>query len=364
MLKILVAEDVPDLRFLLSEVLVDAGYEVIQAADGAAALELARRELPDAIITDVWMPVMDGFEVVGKLRLDPATRHIPVLMLTSLSAQEGEKLGMELGIGHYLTKPVDLRVLVATLRVVLRERASAAEVSGKQPLLIRTANKLVALEQKLGGGLPRDSLTLLEGAASSGKSVLCQHLVFGALEGGFPTAYFSTQHSRESFVTQMNSLGLNVLAHLHGDRLTVLSMAQPQERGRAEAMLESLAQTMEALPASYKFVVVDAITGLAGAGVESSVIAFFAACRRMCSLGKTVLVAVDSHAFGFDMFTRLHALSDNYLYVRSEMLGGRPMKTVEVRKVAASNLEDNNMVSFEVVPDIGMRVLPISRVKV
>lgn len=362
--KVLVAEDVPDLRFLLVETLVDAGYEVVQAGNGAAALEMAGRERPDVILLDVWMPVMDGFEVAGKLRRDPATRDIPLVMLTSLSAQEGEKLGMELGVTHYLTKPVDHRVLIATLRVVLRERFSQAE----EPVLrqqdaIRTADKLIALEQKMGGGLPLNSLTLLSGAASSGKSVLCQHLVFGALEGGFETAYLSSEKSRESIITQMSSLGLSVSLHLHGDRLKILGVAAPRKGETSEPLLEGLAETMEALPAACKLIVVDTITGLASTSGESAVIAFFTACRRMCNQGRTVVVVIHSYAFGSEMFTRLHDLCDGHLHLRSETVGGKAVKTVEVRKVNSSDLGDNNTVSFEVVANLGMKVLPISRTK-
>jgi flagellar protein FlaH len=361
--KILVAEDVPDLRFLLVESLVDAGYEVVQAGNGVAALEMTKSELPDVILMDVWMPVMDGFEALRKLRQDPATRGIPVIMLTSLPAMEGEKLGMDLGVTHYLTKPMNYRVLDATIRVVLRERLSLADAPVLERRVIRTADRLVALEQKLGGGLPFNSLTLMEGAASSAKSVLCQHLAFGALEGGFDTAYLTSEHSQESLVKQMNSLALDVAEHLYGDRLKILGVPVPKKGEKSEPLLEGLAETMEALPTRYKFIVVDAITGLASTSGESAVIAFFTACRRMCNQGRTVVVAIHSYAFGSEMFTRLHDLCDSHLHLRSETFGGKAVKTVEVRKVNSSDLDDNNMVSFEVVANLGMKVLPISRTK-
>jgi archaellum biogenesis ATPase FlaH len=64
------------------------------------------------------------------------------------------------------------------------------------------------------------------------------------------------------------------------------------------------------------------------------------------------------------MFDRLRALCDTYLYLRSETLMGKPVKTVEVRKVNSSNLDNNNLVSFTVVPNLGMKVLPISKTRV
>jgi archaellum biogenesis ATPase FlaH len=125
-------------------------------------------------------------------------------------------------------------------------------------------------------------LILLEGAASSGKSVLGQHLVFGAMEGEFDTVYISSEHSRESFIAQMNSLGLNVLAHLHNDHLRMFGVPESQEGESAEPLLGALARTMEALPVGCKFIVVDSITNLASSSSESAVIAFFNTCRRMC----------------------------------------------------------------------------------
>ena len=73
MTQILVAEDEPDIRELLVDLLRDAGYDVIQASDGSAALEKARLELPDMIILDLILPVLDGFQVLEQLKSDPAT---------------------------------------------------------------------------------------------------------------------------------------------------------------------------------------------------------------------------------------------------------------------------------------------------
>ena len=362
---VLVVEDDADIRQWLVDTLTDEGFQVIQALDGGVALEKASQERPDVVLLDVMMPVMDGFEVLGKLRQDPATRQIPVVMLTALSATEGEKLGMDLGVTHYITKPLDHGVLEATLRVALREGASRTEqTTSHSDGDVRTAGKLSALERKLGGGLPRGSMTLLEGAASSGKSVLCQHLVFGALDAALDTAYFSSEHSRESLITQMTSLGLNVRAHLRNDHLRVFSLPESKEGENPEPLLVDLVRTMEALPDSCKFIVVDSITNLASPSSESAVIAFFTVCRRLCNKGRTVLIAIHSHAFEPVMFDRLRALCDTYLYLRSETLMGKTIKTVEVRKVNFSDLDNNNTVSFTVVPNVGMKVMPISRTRV
>ncbi len=78
--RILVVDDEPDQRFLLRRIFERAGHEVSDAGDGAAALRAVRASAPDLVVTDVMMPVMDGAKLIGCLRDDPATAHIPVLV--------------------------------------------------------------------------------------------------------------------------------------------------------------------------------------------------------------------------------------------------------------------------------------------
>ena len=132
---ILVADDHPNTRAGLVAVLDGTGYEVIEAGNGREALELAVHEQPDLILLDVWMPVMDGFEVLQKLRETPATKSVPVILLTALEAREGERTAMDLGVTHYITKSWDPGTLETAVRVALREAegpkygAEDAEVS-------------------------------------------------------------------------------------------------------------------------------------------------------------------------------------------------------------------------------------------
>ena len=79
MSKILVVDDEPDQRFLLRRIFQRAGHEVSEANDGAAALQAVQEAAPDLVVTDVMMPVMDGAELIRRLRGDPATAHIPIL---------------------------------------------------------------------------------------------------------------------------------------------------------------------------------------------------------------------------------------------------------------------------------------------
>ena len=120
MLKALVVEDEEDIKQLLLEELEDKGYEVLLADDGEAALQRLSQEIPDIMFVDVYMPVMDGLELITRIKGDPATGRIPVVMVTVMSALATEKKARELGVEHYLTKPWESGELDLILDQVLK----------------------------------------------------------------------------------------------------------------------------------------------------------------------------------------------------------------------------------------------------
>jgi len=130
MAKIAVIEDDRTLADLLKYNLSREGFAVFTAGDGNSGLELIRREKPDAIIMDVMLPGMDGFELTRLLRRESAA---PVLMLTARSDEIDKVLGLELGSDDYLTKPFSMRELLARVKAMLRrgelakQEATAAE---------------------------------------------------------------------------------------------------------------------------------------------------------------------------------------------------------------------------------------------
>ena len=99
----------------------DAGYDVMEAEDGGEAFELARYERPDLVLLDIMMPVMDGFEVVRRLKENPDTEGIPVVMLSAMSPEEGERAAMSLGVPHYISKPWEPGAVEIAIKVALRE---------------------------------------------------------------------------------------------------------------------------------------------------------------------------------------------------------------------------------------------------
>ncbi|MBI1839839.1 MAG: response regulator transcription factor [Verrucomicrobia bacterium] len=124
--KILVVDDEQDVTELLEFNLRSAGYDVISAEDGPAALKKAREGQPDLIILDVMLPDMEGTDVCKELRRDASTARIPIIMLTAKAGEIDRVLGLELGADDYVTKPFSPRELVLRVRGLLR-RGQATE---------------------------------------------------------------------------------------------------------------------------------------------------------------------------------------------------------------------------------------------
>lgn len=118
---ILVIEDNADMRSYIREHLVD-DYQVLEAAHGKEGLNIANREIPDLIITDIMMPEMDGIAFCSVVRRDERTSHIPVVMLTAKEGRDNKIEGLETGADEYLTKPFDARELRARIKNLIHQR--------------------------------------------------------------------------------------------------------------------------------------------------------------------------------------------------------------------------------------------------
>ncbi len=118
--RILVVDDNPLNVKLLAAKLAKDYYFVSTAQDGLEAIECAKKELPDLILLDIMMPNLDGFETCLRLKADPATKHIPVVMVTALSDVKDRVRGLECGANDFLTKPINDIALMARVRSLLR----------------------------------------------------------------------------------------------------------------------------------------------------------------------------------------------------------------------------------------------------
>jgi DNA-binding response OmpR family regulator len=190
---ILVAEDERDLNHLIRRHLEDEGYRVVQAYDGAEAVDAADRERPDLLVLDWMMPKLDGLEVCRRIR---RSSIVPILMLTARSDEIDRVLGLEVGADDYLTKPFGIRELLARVRAMLRRvelfRESTADdtppVLKTGPLSIDVGEHVAVLDGEPVDLTPKEFDLLVLLVQNPGRAFARDYLlerVWGYDYGGF-----------------------------------------------------------------------------------------------------------------------------------------------------------------------------------
>lgn len=260
--KILVVDDDVDSLKLIGLMLKRQGYEVIAANGGQPALQKAHAELPDLIILDIMMPDMDGYEVCRRLRADPATNEIPIIMFTAKTMVDDKVAGFEAGADDYLTKPTHPAELASRVKAVLlrsqqqRSGAKRAESAGGMSLGFLGAK----------GGVGTTTLAACVGAllAQDRNSVLADLRPgqgFLSIALGFPKAQGFSNVMRHS-VAEINArlVEENLLQHSTGLRLLLCS-TNPQE-SQLNVMPEAVSELHHAMMGIARFRLFDLGSGL------------------------------------------------------------------------------------------------------
>ena len=217
------------------------------------------------------------------------------------------------------------------------------------------------IDRKLGGGIAPGSLTLIEGQADSGKSVLAQQLIWGSLaSNNYQVILFTTETAVRGLHKSMDALGMDILDYVLLGNLKVFSAA-PAQMG-SDAAFEAIFTLADRFP-EHSVIIVDSLTGVIAHASERSVISYFEGCKVLCDHGRTVVNVAHTYAFTEDSLARLRSVCDAHLRLRREEMGDRLVKVLEVAKVRGADKTNANMVSFEVEPGVGMRVMPLSRAK-
>ena len=121
-LRIILVEDNPDIRFYLKDNL-KSEYQIFEASNGLEAWNLTLKEMPDLIVSDIMMPVMDGLELCRKIKTDNRTSHVPVILLTAKTTDQQKYEGLETGADDYITKPFNFEILEVRIRNLIKQRA-------------------------------------------------------------------------------------------------------------------------------------------------------------------------------------------------------------------------------------------------
>ncbi|WP_337288211.1 response regulator transcription factor [Candidatus Methylomirabilis sp.] len=157
-MKVLVVDDEKDITALVAYHLEREGFRVLQAHDGLQALELIKRERPSLLVLDLMLPHLSGLDVCRRLRKEPDTARLPILMLTAKAEETDKVLGLELGGDDYLTKPFGPKELVARVKALIRrsEEVQGGEIVKAGGLEIDLDRYTVAIRKRAVDLTPKE----------------------------------------------------------------------------------------------------------------------------------------------------------------------------------------------------------------
>jgi archaeal flagellar protein FlaH len=224
--------------------------------------------------------------------------------------------------------------------------------------IIRTGHS--EIDKRLGGGIPVGSLTLIEGQSDAGKSVLSQQMMWGALNDKHKVILFTTENTVKSMNTQMESLGLSILDQLLMGWIKIFQI-EPS-RMKQVGTFENIINGVMAYP-TYQLIVVDSLTPVIAHSSTETVIDYFEQCKKLCDNGKTIINVAHTYAFDEQVLIRIRSVCDAHFRLRIEEVGDKLVKVLEVAKVKGADKNTGNIMSFDVDPGIGMRIMPIGRAK-
>ncbi len=218
------------------------------------------------------------------------------------------------------------------------------------------------IDKKLGGGIPVGSLILIEGQSDAGKSVLTQQIIWGSLNNRVKVLLFTTENTTKSMVQQMDSLGLGMLNHLLMGWFKIFNMKSSEIRLDPEKTFDIILDTMEK-EKEFQLCIVDSLTPIVSQAGGDLTLAFFEKCKALCDKGMTVINVVHTYAFEQDFLIRLRSISDAHLKLTIDKAGDRLVKMLEVAKIRGASQSTGNILAFDVEPEIGMKIMPVSRAK-
>jgi flagellar protein FlaH len=233
----------------------------------------------------------------------------------------------------------------------------------KKKRLLSTGN--TEIDKKMADGLPINSLNLIEGANDTGKSVLTQQITWGGLNQGHTFAVFTTENTIKSFLTQMDSLSLDVSDHFMWGYLKIypihvdgVELTTDLSRNFLQRLISHMKSCKE------NVLLIDSFTVFTISASQDDIFKFFAECKGMCDDGKTIMITLHQYAFDEDTLIRIRSIADGHIKLRLEQVGDKYVNMMEVSKIRGASKATGNIVSFEVQPGYGLKIIPFSSAQV
>jgi flagellar protein FlaH len=221
------------------------------------------------------------------------------------------------------------------------------------------------IDKKIDDGIPLNSLTLIEGEHDSGKSVLTQQIIWGGMKQGLCIDLFSSETTSKNFISQMETMSLDVSDYYAWGYIRLFPIVVPGldlEKEDMEKILKSLLNHIRESP--VEVVIIDSLTLFTEYTTNEVIIDFFTECKNLCDRGKTIFITLHPYAFDEDTLVRIRAVCDAIITLKRALMGEKYLMVLEVVKIRGAHKTRENVVSFEIIPGYGMKIIPISVAKV
>ena len=221
------------------------------------------------------------------------------------------------------------------------------------------------IDKKLAEGLPLESLTLIEGENDTGKSVMTQQIIWGAMKGGFNVELFTSENTAKSFLSQMESMSLDISDYFAWGYLKIFPMHTIGFEWSKDEMSGILKRIISKIRNSKaEVIIIDSLTLLTESTSQNDLLSFLSNCKTLVDQGKTILVTLHTYAFEEDTLVRIRSICDAHLFMKKALVGDKYVMVMEVIKVRGARKTTGNVVSFEVHPGYGMKIIPMSTARV
>ncbi len=239
----------------------------------------------------------------------------------------------------------------------------AGILGGEDRKILSTGNN--EIDKKIADGLPLGSLTLIEGENDTGKSVLTEQIIWGAMRQGLCVDLYSTEMTAKSFLSQMESMSLDVSDYFAWGYVKLFPLHMvgfKWSKAEMDGILEHIIDHIRGSKAQV--IIIDSLTMFTEYTTQETILTFLTNCKNLVDHGKTILITLHTYAFQEDTLIRIRSICDAHLYMKKSLIGDKYVMVMEVVKVRGARKTTGNLVSFEVHPGYGMKIIPISMAKV
>ena len=218
------------------------------------------------------------------------------------------------------------------------------------------------IDRRLGGGIPYNTVMLIEGQDASGKSTFAQQLLWGTLNAGHRASIYTTEQNVHALLRQMESLGQDATDYFLLNDLQIFPLSSSAENEDPDLFFKLLSEHIWQQDSS-RMIVIDSLTTFVSRAGGEQIQDFFNEMKNVCERGQVIAGTVHENAFDEEFLLRVRSICDAYLRLQVNASGTSLVKTMEVAKIRGADMRTGNILGFEVEPGMGIRIVPVSRAK-